>query len=168
MVKPENIILDACSIINLINGDQIINALNLTGTKFFIGQAVYNELAKVHTQKVIIDTLINEGILIMLDVDIDVDLLISLYKEYNLGDGETESMVLCKQLGFALCCDDRKARKASNDVIGEKSVMGSLRLMKFAVIEELIVCTDAELSLVKMKLEGGFLPNVGHGYFCVP
>ena len=165
---PDNlkILFDACSVINLVNGNQFNSVLSLAGYDFFIGPAVYNEVAEVEYQKKIIDDFIASGKIQLWEEEIGINLLSRLYSKYGLGDGETESITICIGSNLLFCCDDNKARNAGKVEFGETRVMGSLRLLKLAVSENIIKCNDAEFSYLEMKFKGGWLPKIDHAYFC--
>jgi len=163
----KEIVLDACSLINLMNSDRLETVLNLANTKYYISQAVYNEVAKITSQKTEVDKYITDGKLNVWKQNINVGLLAHLFDTYGLGDGETESTAICKENNFLLCCDDKKARTAAQKEITDAHLMGSLRLLKHAVIENIIKCTEAQVSYIEMVVKGGFLPkNVENDYFC--
>ncbi|HRI35155.1 MAG TPA: hypothetical protein PLD02_15505 [Saprospiraceae bacterium] len=128
---------------------------------------MYKEVSRVQSQKNKIDDFIESGKIITLDKDLDIHLLSRLYDEYKLGDGETESICICIEESFLICCDDKKARIAAEKELTKPNVMGSLRLLKMAVIDNIIRCNDAESSYSEMLLKGGFLPkDIQHSYFC--
>lgn len=149
------------------NGNQLDSILSISEIKYFIGPAVYGEVSKLESQKQFIDNAIAEGKLIKWKGDIDLDLLNTLYEEYGLGDGETESIAIGISTAYSLCCDDKKARIAANNELNQSHVIGSLGMLKMAVMDNIIKCTDATLSYLEMILKGGFLPkNLDGNYFC--
>lgn len=167
MAKAPNIVFDSCSLINLMNSDRLETALSIVGINYYLGPAVYKEVSKIQTQKETVDFLIASGKLLNWPNNINISLISRLYNDYGLGDGETESIAICIETGFSICCDDKKARTASQTEITDDRLMGSLRLLKLAVIENIIKCTDAQVSYIEMLFKGGFLPkNVDNDYFC--
>ena len=159
--------MDACSVINLINCNNLHSVLSLENTTFFIGPAVYDEVVKLPEQEVIINTFISKGVIEIYDGEINIDLVDSFFETYQLGDGETETVAICVQNGFTMCCDDRLARAMAETVIGEDKTMGSLRLLKFTVQAGILLCKDAFVAYRLMISEGGFLPkNISNHFFC--
>lgn len=149
------------------NGDRLQSVLNISYIQYYLGPAVYNEVSRVKSQKNKIDDFIESGKIIKFDKEIDIHLISRLYDEYKLGDGETESICICIEESFLICCDDRKARNASEKELTKSNVIGSLRLLKMAVTNNIIKCNDAENSYFEMLLKGGFLPkDIEHSYFC--
>ncbi|MGE0567308.1 MAG: hypothetical protein AB7O73_05110, partial [Bacteroidia bacterium] len=149
------------------NSDSHETVLNLVNTTINISQAVYKEIAKIESQKIEVDKQVSAAKLGIWKQNINVGLLSHLFDTYSLGDGETESTAICIENSFSLCCDDKKARSAAQKEITDARLMGSLRLLKHAVIENIIKCTDAQISYIEMKVKGGFLPkNVENNYFC--
>lgn len=167
METVRKICLDACSVINLVNCNNFRSVLSLENTTFFMGPSVYDEVIKVPEQKEIINTLISDGLIEIYEGEINVELVDSFFETYQLGDGETETVAICNQNGYSMCCDDRLARAMAETIIGEEKTMGSLRLLKFAVQAGTILCTDAFIAYQVMITEGGFLPkNINNHFFC--
>lgn len=167
MSEVETIVLDACSLINLINGGNFDAVLGLSNKILTIGEVVYNEVAKIPSQKRIIDSKIASGELQVLNEDIPLEVWESFQGRHELGDGETECLCFARLLGHKVCCDDKLARKALVGEFGSQNLIGSLRLLKWSVEQKIIPCNEARFSYLEMKLKGGFLPtNVPHNYFC--
>lgn len=167
MARSTHIVFDTCSLINLMNGERLQSVLNIPYIQYYLGPAVYKEVSKIQTQKDKIDDFIESTKIIKWNKDIDINLISRLYDDYKLGDGETESLCICIEESFLICCDDRKARVASEKELTKPNVIGSLRLLKMAVIENVIKCNDAESSYFTMLLKGGFLPkDIQHNFFC--
>lgn len=168
MEEITNICFDSCSLINLLNCNKLNEVLNIPNYVFYLGHSAYDELCKVDDQCLKINKLLDSGSLLLYKDDIDVLRLEELFNLYGLGDGETEAILICSKENFKICCDDRLARKMSVEEIGNGNVMGSLRLLKFAVIHNIIECTDAFASYIDMIYKGGFLPkNIGNHFFCI-
>lgn len=166
-MKSTNLILDACSVINLINCNQLGNCSNIPYFIFYIGYSAYDEVCKIESQKVVLDGLIDQGTIVLFEKDIKIETLSELYKKYDLGDGETEAITIAMHNEMMVCCDDRKARNAAAKEIGGTKVVGSLTLLKNAVDVSIIKCTKAFDSYVDMKDKGGFLPNsIDNHFFC--
>lgn len=168
MTNTIDIALDTCSLVNLMNGNQLDAVLSISNKSFVISPSVYKETTKIPTQKEVIDEYLASGQLRISESELDVSLLSNLYENYNLGDGETESIAICKNNpSTLLCCDDKKARTAAGKEMDSTNIIGSLRLLKIAVGEEIIKCTDAQISYLEMKFKGGFLPKgIDNHYFC--
>lgn len=168
MKQKETIILDACSLINLMNGGQLDAVLALSNVRFIVGEAVYLEVAEVQEQKNILDTKVGRGEITIYREEIPVDLLDENNGKYGLGDGEIECICISRLTGFHVCCDDKNARKAITNEVGDSLLLGSLRLLKKAVNAGQILCKEARNSYLEMMRLGGFLPkNVSADYFCI-
>jgi predicted nucleic acid-binding protein len=167
MDKTINIVFDSCSLINLINGNQLGAVLKLPGFSFYVGPAVYNEVSKKQSQKEIIDKAIEDQSIFLWKKEINLEFVGRLFLTYNLGDGETESIAMCHEDMLYICCDDRQARSAAAKELTESMVMGSLRLLKMTVEQDIIKCTEAKFCYLEMMLKGGFLPKkIEDNYFC--
>jgi hypothetical protein len=66
---------------------------------------------------------------------------------------------------YVLCCDDEKARRVGMELAGEERVIGSLRLLKWIVAEDICTCDDAFVYYERMKAAGGFLPELSREWF---
>ena len=160
-----NIIIDACSIINLFNSDSILVSSGLRRcriwlTPFVVGECDLGNAADLMEAE--------EGCYFRLnDGDIPVDRFLELISEHGLGAGETECIAAAEALGYSVCSDDRQARALARQVLGEDRVLGSARLLKWCVEEELVQCVDAAGRFTGMKAAGGFLPPLANDFFCV-
>ncbi|WP_417372263.1 hypothetical protein [Gelidibacter japonicus] len=151
------------------NSDRLSDVLSLRNTNFIITPAVYDEVSKVPEQLIKLDKYIATGQILHYQGDLNVEVLDQLFETYDLGDGETEAVLLSQERGYQICCDDKRARGMAEYEVGESRVMGSLRLLKFVVAEEIIECTDAYSAYRIMIQKGGFLPNaIKNHFFCKP
>jgi predicted nucleic acid-binding protein len=101
------------------------------------------------------------------DCEISTDRFLDLVADYDIGDGELESITVCEATSRAFCTDDAAARRLASNLLGAPKVMGSLRLLKFAVEAALLKCTDAFAGYLEMRNKGGFLPELETDFFCV-
>jgi predicted nucleic acid-binding protein len=101
------------------------------------------------------------------DSEISTDRFLDLVADHDIGDGELESIAVCEATNRAFCTDDAAARRLASNLLGAPKVMGSLRLLKFAVEASLLKCTDAFAGYLEMRDNGGFLPNVETDFFCI-
>lgn len=115
----------------------------------------------------IIDLQTTGRILFVPDEEISPDRFLELVTDHDIGDGELESIVVCENTNRAFCTDDAAARRLATNLLGPPNVMGSLRLLKFAVAASLLTCTDAFASYSQMRDSGGFLPDLTDDFFCV-
>lgn len=164
-----NISLDSCSIINLINCNQLENILNIPNHKFYISNSVLKELYEVESQKTLLERYLSSELISIYEYEVEIDIYQRLFSEYDLGDGEIEALAICIMGGnsFKMCCDDKKARLMSSKEIGSDNVIGSLTLLKRCVDASIIKCSDAFVSYIEMIAHGGFLPkNIRNHFFC--
>lgn len=101
------------------------------------------------------------------DEEISPDRFLELVTDYDIGDGELESIAVCETTNRAFCTDDAAARRLATNLLGGQKVMGSLRLLKLAVGASLLKCTDALAGYNQMRDSGGFLPDLANDFFCV-
>ena len=161
-----NIVLDACSIINLVNGNCIDKVLQLDYA-FYIGDMLLEQEILSVEQKIILEMLIQNRHLQILSSNVSISNFIEFTKKHDLGLGESECLLLCKNLGYTICTDDKKARICSGNELGKEKVVGSLYLLKASVKATLINCGDAIDYYKLMRFKGGFLPkNLDQNYFC--
>jgi predicted nucleic acid-binding protein len=161
-----DMILDACSLINLINGGLLQKIVALASTQFHVGEILLEQEILDNVQKLKVNTLIANKDLSLLPSNILLSQFIALKNKYGLGDGETECIALCKNLNFAISTDDLKARKCAKTELGSQFVFGSLYLMRELVRAGTISCQEALTAYKEMITHGGFLPNVDATYLC--
>ncbi len=162
-----DIVLDACSIMNLINGNCLDKVLQLPNHRFFIGDMLFEQELLNDFQKLIVQACIDEGLITILESKASYSAFNLLKQKYQLGLGETECILLCKTQGYIICTDDRKARLCSTGELGKECVVGSLYMLKECVGYNLISCDDSILAYCAMINKGGFLPKqMTKAYFC--
>lgn len=158
-------IIDASSIINLLNADALRTVCHLRKCRLWLTPMVVGECGPTHAAELL--ALQQEGLCNFVDeIDVPAELFLELLAEHELGDGETESIAVCRSNGFALCCDDRKARQLGGRILGEENVAGSLRLLRHCVEERLLECVEAFRLFNVMREQGGFLPDTSKDHFC--
>jgi hypothetical protein len=160
------IILDACSIINLINGDIIEHVLKLPDFNFYVGEDLLEEELLNSEQKTVIEQLLQSGILNVVDYSVSIAEYNEIRMRFGLGYGETICIAQCRALNFFMLTDDRKAKICAKQELDNSRVFGSLYIIRQLFRAELISCDAALESFVKMRSRGGFLPNMDRSYFC--
>lgn len=159
-----NIVLDASSIINLVNGSAFNTILNISGCQFFIGPQSAEECGDEAGQ-VLTSAIERNTVTMINDDDIPAADFIALLEEHGLGSGETECLMFCKLLGLSICSDDRQARNVAKRTLGRDRVTGSLGLLRRVVQAHSLTASDAFSIYQRMKLQGGFLPIVDVSFF---
>jgi predicted nucleic acid-binding protein len=160
-----DVVVDACSVINLTNVGALQHVLSLQACRLAVGPLVITEChgdAAAQIAGAEADGLLDY----VNDDDFPADRYLELLDEHELGEGETECIAVAELEGFTVCCDDRRARHIAKGVLGEGRVIGSLRLLKWCVEEEILTCEQAHGYSVQMRSAGGFLPAMGHEFFC--
>lgn len=159
------IILDACSVINLVNAAGLAACAELERCKLYVGPIVFGECSEGSAQELV--SLINSGHIHQLaDDEIPIDIFLDMLTEHNLGEGETECIAGASLSDFIVCSDDGRARHIGRTVLGANKVVGSARLLKWCVEEEILICTQASTHFSTMKNMGGFLPTLSDAFFC--
>lgn len=160
-----DVLLDASSVINLCNAGVLENVCEIINVNFLVTPWVAEECGEHCTDQ--IDGAREAGNLILIpDDEIDADMFLDLVDQIQLGNGETESIAAAMGNDAVVCTDDRKARLAAAGILGAERVIGSLRLLKWAVENELMACTEAFNAFQEMKNAGGFLPQTTQNFFC--
>nr|WP_137117914.1 hypothetical protein [Azospirillum argentinense] len=163
----KNYVIDACSVINLTNADALELVCQLPRRRFWISPAVLIETGPTCSHAV--QSLLADGLMDVIDDSaISAELYADLLISGGLGDGETECIVACIGLGYDLCCDDKKARALGQKHLGQDRVVGTIRLLRWCVEENLIECNAAFRIFRTMKAAGGFLPKLQSSFFCNP
>lgn len=158
-------VLDSSSIINLFNADVLALLCQLDEHEFFVPPMVVGECHGECAAELI--GLRDEGCVSFINDDaVDADQYLALLDAHRLGAGETECMAVAASDNYNVCCDDRKARDAAANLIGEARVIGSLRLLQWCVQGLVIKCGVAFHAFETMKSKGGFLPDMPQSFFC--
>ena len=159
-----NLILDACSVINLSNGRCFFGVLGLYGFTWHVGPLVVGECGG--TPRVELETAIARTQVSLLDDStIPSSRFGALLAKYQLGAGETECIMFATSLGLSVCTDDGRARTAVTNEIGSARLTGSIGLLKSAVHQGLLSAPDAYVAYQLMIASGGFLPRLPPNYF---
>ncbi|WP_188644017.1 hypothetical protein [Tsuneonella deserti] len=159
------VIVDSSSVINLFNADALKLFCRLARCEFLIPPLVFGECAPSCASSLL--ELRDEGCVEFLnDTEIDADRYLELLGRYSLGAGETECIAASVDNDFRVCCDDRKAREAAAEMIGQDRVLGTVRLLRWCVEDEIADCGEAFRLFGEMKGKGGFLPNTPQAFFC--
>jgi predicted nucleic acid-binding protein len=159
-----DIIVDASSVINLDNASALDLVAGLEERLFWFSPLVIGECEPACAAEIL--RLEQQGKFKFVDPDdISAEVFLQLLEAHDLGEGETECLALCLAHPYVLCCDDQKARTIGMKLLGQERVIGSLRLMRWCVIDGL-ASADAAFELYeKMKRAGGFLPALEQRWF---
>ncbi len=160
------VVLDSCTLINLINANVLMRVCSLNDYSFFIGELVYEECCEVDEQKVIIDTFIDTRKITILKNKISISEFKDIKNSYSLGNGESESIALAKKFNYVVATDDSKARNSAMKEVGRTKLCGSIFLLRELVQRGIVTCVEAQSLQNKMKSLGGFLPKVDPNYLC--
>ena len=161
-----DIILDACSIINLINGGLLQKVVTLASIQFHVGEILLEDEILNEVQKIKVNTLVVEGNISVLEASVSLSEFTRIKGRYNLGKGEVECIALCKRLQYSISSDDLKARNSAINELGKHAVKGTLFLIRELVRDGAISCEEAMTAYRSMIVKGAFLPTVDEHYFC--
>jgi predicted nucleic acid-binding protein len=156
---------DSSSIINLFNAGALPLASSVARCEICLPPLVVAE-CEPSCAAVLLD-LKQQGVLtFMTDADVDGDLFLQFLSDHGLGAGETECLAVASTHEVNICCDDRKARDVAAAMLGPGRVIGTLRLLRWMVEDELVICEEAYSLFSKMRSCGGFLPPTEKSFFC--
>jgi predicted nucleic acid-binding protein len=158
------IIFDASSLINLINGGVFDTVLTIQAHQFYLGPLVYSECGTDFGIK-IGEALATNKLALLDDSRANGSVFLDLMEQFRLGEGETECLALSLGTDFGICSDDRKARRVCELRLGRERVTGSLGLLREAVQLGLLTAEEAIRIYIKMKVAGGFLPEIDVTFF---
>ncbi len=160
-----NVIIDACSIINLSNANALDVTCRLARCRFWVCPGVIIECRAELAARLF--ALNAEGAIgFITDEEIPATRVLELLDQYGLGAGETESIAACEARNYALCSDDGPARRLAGRLLGPSCVTGSVRLLRWCVEEQLVQCEVAFRLFGIMLARGGFLPAMRQDFFC--
>ena len=159
-----DVITDASSIINLSNAGALGVVTSLPGIRICVSPLVVGECEPTCAAELLAHK--EHGTIDFVDPnDISSERFLELLEAHELGEGETECLVLLLDGDFTFCCDDNKARQVGVALTAQEKVVGSLRLLKWAVSSQLCAAEDAFEYYQRMKNAGGFLPDVTVDWF---
>ncbi len=157
------VILDASTLINLVNGEVLAEILNIPGAAFQMSAAVRSESKSI---ALAIDAAVASGSLGLVD---DSLISVTAFREakrlMELGDGETECIMAAAALGCSIGCDDRAARRHATQRLGADRLMGSIGLLRMAIGARLLDPEAAFASYSLMIARGGYLPQLALSEF---
>ncbi|WP_149537785.1 hypothetical protein [Siccirubricoccus phaeus] len=160
-----NVVVDACSLINLSNASALGLVCQLQRCRFWIAAGAAGECEGDCARQLL--SLVATGTLHRVDdTTISAARVLELLARYGLGQGETESIAACEEHGFVFCSDDKLARGLGTSLLGTKRVIGCLRLLRWCVEERIIECMAAIDLQGVMRDRGGFLPKMEQKFFC--
>lgn len=158
------IILDACSVINLVNGGAFSLILTIPNASFHIGPMALGECGG-ENQAILLAEIAAARVELLDDDDIPAGTYLALSERFGLGDGETECLTFASHADYVVATDDRAARQAVVAIAGDTRLIGSLGLLRKAVQCGLCSAEAAYASYQTMKTLGGFMPNVTIDFF---
>jgi predicted nucleic acid-binding protein len=159
-----DLIIDASSIINLSNAGALDVVTSLPDRTICLSPLVIGECKPTCAAELLAYQ--EKGTIHFVDAEeISAELFLSLLDTHDLGEGETECLVLLLNGDYTFCCDDGKARKVGIVLTDESRVVGSIRLLKWAVEAALCTREEAFEFYTRMKDAGGFLPDVPLEWF---
>jgi predicted nucleic acid-binding protein len=159
-----DLITDASSIINLANAVALEIVTAVPDLTICVSPLVVGECGPTCAAELL--ALQDKGAIRFVDAEeISSDLFLSLLDVHDLGEGETECLALLLGGRYAFCCDDGKARKVGVALTDESHVVGSIRLLKWAVDAGTCTSEQAFEYYKRMKDAGGFLPDVPPEWF---
>lgn len=151
-------IFDASSLFNLHNGALFPAVLKLSGMTIAFGPQVRYECRTIGT---VLDKLVAAGSAELLsDDELPFSRFVELSEKYQLGPGETESLILAEYQNCAECCDDLKARRMVSKEIGVDRLTGTIGLIHVAFAEGILNEQEARAAHSIMIASGGFLPEL--------
>ena len=157
------VILDASTLINLVNGEVLAAILSIPGAAFQMSAAVRTESKSIAEA---IDAAVAEERLGLVD---DSLISVSAFREakrlMQLGDGETECILAAASMGCAIGCDDQAARKQAKQRLGAGKLIGSIGLLRMAINAGLLSSEAAFASYGLMLERGGYLPQLAPSDF---
>lgn len=160
------VILDACTLINLVNGDALSTVAALPGREFQVSRVVREESKTVATA---MQAAVDAGALKWVDDStISAKQFADAKAEWNLDDGETECILAAEALGCLVASDDFAARSIITERLGASRLTGSIGLLRQAITANALTPKQALESYQLMRERGGFLPEMELAGFTPP
>ncbi len=157
-----NTIIDASSLINLVNGTMLDTVLRLHSRRFWIGPFVLGECGRQTPE---IEGELAGRLNVLDEESLSGTLFLDMLAEHGLGLGETECLAFALNGDHAVCTDDAKARAMCTAKLGAARVLGTARLLQECVERTLATPEEAVAAYELMRARGGFLPALTFTYF---
>jgi predicted nucleic acid-binding protein len=153
-------ILDACTLINLVNGEVLAMVLGLPDDEFLVSPMVRDESSSIAQA---VDHAVQSGRLGYVDDDIiPANEFARAKREMRLGNGETECILAAERLGCHIACDDHQARlRATERLHDADRVTGSIGLLRRLCGANLMTPEQVLAAYNLMRSRGGYLPALG-------
>lgn len=159
-------ILDASTLINLVNGEVLRVVASLPGHQFQVSAVVRGE-SKTVAQA--LEAAVEVGALSWVDDSMITAAQFAKAKaEWQLDDGETECILAAEAIGCSVASDDLAARKIVLARMGEARLSGSIGLLRLAVVAGSLTPAQAYDAYRLMVARGGFLPELAPSAFKPP
>lgn len=149
------VILDASTLINLVNGEVLAEILSIPGAAFQMSAAVRTESKSIAEERL---GLVDDSL-------ISVSAFREAKRLMQLGDGETECILAAASMGCAFGCDDQAARKRAKQRLGTGNLIGSIGLLRMTINAGLLSSEAAFASYGLMLARGGYLPQLAPSDF---
>ena len=149
------VILDASTLINLVNGEVLAEILSIPGAAFQMSAAVRTESKSIAEERL---GLVDDSL-------ISVSAFREAKRLMQLGDGETECILAAASMGCAFGCDDQAARKRAKQRLGAGNLIGSIGLLRMTINAGLLSSEAAFASYGLMLARGGYLPQLAPSDF---
>ncbi|UPJ49949.1 hypothetical protein IVB30_00465 [Bradyrhizobium sp. 200] len=159
-----DLIIDASSVINLSNAGALEVVAALPNVNICVSPLVVGECEPTCAAELL--GLQKQGTIRFVDPnEVSSERFLTLLDEHELGEGETECLALLLDGDYVFCCDDGKARRVAIGLADGAQVVGSLRLLKWAVEAGLCTAEQAFEYYQRMRDAGGFLPDIPPEWF---
>ena len=121
----DDVVVDACCLINLCAAGELRERLSLIGGKWYIPTAVLAETLYLHVEQAdgTIDkspldfqSFVDDGVLLSCDAEAGEELDLYVDLATRLDDGEAMALAIAKARSWKLSTDDRKARRVASEL----------------------------------------------------
>lgn len=154
---------DTCSWINLANCGLLETVLDfLRGPKAIVG-AVQMEMNGSY--RALFDILRADSRCDICQSVVDPDELQEFIRAENIGQGEAQSILACRDHGLFFVCDDRRARLVAERIIGQDKVIGTIGILCSLLAAGALDLADVLLGVRKIIDAGGFVPAMDDAYW---
>jgi predicted nucleic acid-binding protein len=165
----DDVVVDACCMINLYAAGDLRNRLSLLGCRWYVPTVVVAEALYVHVkqadgavEKVPIDLqlLVDDGTLLSCTTESAGELELYVDLATRIDDGEAMALAIAKSRGWTLSTDDRKARRIADGL--SVSVLTTPDLIKRWADSAIVSCDELRDTLRLIEDRASFFPAVSH------
>ena len=165
----DDVVVDACCMINLYAAGDLRRRLSSLGCKWYLPTVVVAEALYVHIEQadgtiekspIDLQSLVDDGTLLSCTAESAEELELYVDLATQIGDGEAMALAIAKSRGWTLSTDDRKAKQIADGLA--VSVLTTPELIKRWADSTILSCGELRDTLRLIENRASFFPAASH------